>query len=166
MKRLIALIFLVVLVLNVSGTYVFFAIRIGRIYAQRREDLKTPSSSKISRFEFSEAGFQNVRVNKREIKVDGKMYDITQITKSDGRVYVSCIHDEAEDDLFSFLDDVLEQSEKDQRTARAVHFWFTDFYERVLISQHRNFLIIQSNTAYYQMSSEKATQIIAPPPKG
>ena len=116
MIRLFSLAFVLLLLLQVAGCYVFFSIRLVQIHATSRRNLAFLPDSDLTRFHFTQAEYEKVRENKREIKVNGRMYDIARSQfQPDGSLIIFAKHDEAEDNLFAFLHEVLENINHDKK---------------------------------------------------
>ena len=164
MKRLVILPFVFVLLINASGTYVFFAVRLARIYVQRQLELRSPSSSKHQQFEFTARAFDEALVEDEEIKVSGKMYDIVRVEHLNEKIVVTCIHDEAEDNLFAFLGDVLGKAAKEDQVSHAT----SSLADQITLwrwNANTHFEFIENNTAYRRNSLSPLIRKIAPPPK-
>jgi hypothetical protein len=80
-----------------------------------REQLKYIPEEQLTRFDFTAGEFQRARVDDHEINVGGKMYDIARITEQGNFLVVLALHDEAEDNLLSFLNELVKRSTNDKK---------------------------------------------------
>ena len=107
----VLLLFLVLV--NIAGFYGYFLVRLHLIHEESRAALRFLPDSELERFVVSEQEFQSIRVNEREVEIDGKMYDVARKRAINGIVEFFARHDEAEDDLLTFIEEVITNSEKD-----------------------------------------------------
>lgn len=75
--------------------------------------LKTLPEENLTKLVLTETEFKRSRVEEHEIKVDDRMYDIARVQYDGEKVTVWCLHDEAEDNLMSFLDAVSNRAHQD-----------------------------------------------------
>jgi hypothetical protein len=113
MKRFYGLLLTFLLLMQVAGFYIFFVGRLAQLQEASRESLKLKPIELLQRIELSEEDYQKVRVNHREIKLNGAMYDIGRLERINGRVILYAEHDEAEDNLFAFLEEILTRASGD-----------------------------------------------------
>lgn len=106
MKKVVALALTCLLLVQVAGFYLFMAGRIAYLHEQSRERLKEKPIALLERIELSEQHYREARVNHREIKLNGKMYDIGHMERLPGCVILYAERDEAEEDLFAFIQEV------------------------------------------------------------
>lgn len=114
-KRIATIFFLGLLVLQVAGCYVYFMVRLSAIRTEKRAELKLLPDSALTVLTLTPAEFKQARVEEHEVKVAGKMYDIARIKLREGLVHVYGIHDEAEDNLLSFLNELVKRSTNDKK---------------------------------------------------
>jgi uncharacterized membrane protein len=113
MRRWLSIFLLVLLAANFTGGYFYFVVRSLQIKHEMRALLKTLPEDKLIRISLTKREFERVRVEEHEIKINGKMYDIARV-KLEGEIFhVYCVHDEAEDNLLSFLNNVLIRLQND-----------------------------------------------------
>ncbi len=113
MRRVFALALTILLSVQIAGFYLFLAGRLAYLHAQSRVLLRQKPIELLERIELSEPEYRQVRVNEREIKVNGKMYDIGRLERMGGRVIVYAEHDKAEDNLMAFIHEILKRAAAD-----------------------------------------------------
>lgn len=113
MKRLFSFLILVLLLVNMAGFYGYFIIRLQEIHEESRQAISALPGSQLEKFYFTKVAFQRARVDDREIRVEGKMYDIAFIRNVDDGLMVFALHDDAEDDLLAFISEVMSNASKD-----------------------------------------------------
>lgn len=117
MKKAIAVFLLLLMAVNLAGFYGYFVLRMKEIHTEAREALKRLPETSLQRFEFSTAEYRSIRVEDHEIRVNGKMYDIARTERTADAVVVWALHDEAEDDLFAFINKVMDNAAQDDHQA-------------------------------------------------
>ncbi len=115
MKKGFGIVLLSLLFLQVGGGYVYFVARLSSIRLEMWEQLKTLPDHELTLLTLSEPEFKKAKVDDHEVKVDGNMYDIARIERREGKVFVFAKHDEAEDNLLSFLQEMLNRSANDKK---------------------------------------------------
>lgn len=58
--------------------------------------------------------YQKIRVNDFDVKIDGKMYDHSRPKFENGKIILLARHDKGEDDLISFLTEIVNSAEEDK----------------------------------------------------
>lgn len=114
-KRVATLFFLSILMLQVAGCYLYFIVRLSAIRTEKRAELKLLPDSALTVLKLTPAEFRQARVEEHEVKVAGKMYDIARVQHQHDVVYVYGMHDEAEDNLLSFLHELVKRSANDKK---------------------------------------------------
>ncbi|MCU0419215.1 MAG: hypothetical protein MUC38_06100 [Cyclobacteriaceae bacterium] len=115
MKRVVAYLLTCVLLVQIAGFYLFLAGRLAYLHEQSRAQLKDKPIELLQRLELSEHQYRQARVNPREVKLEGKMYDIARLERVHGRVILYAEHDEAEDNLLAFVNKVFEIASADDK---------------------------------------------------
>ncbi len=115
MKRVLGIILLNLLLLQAVGCYVYFIARLTAIRSEMREQLKYLPGNQLTLLTFTPEEYLHAKVDDHEVKVDGKMYDIARMTTTKNQVLIYAVHDEAEDNLLSFLDEILKRSSNDKK---------------------------------------------------
>jgi hypothetical protein len=101
--------------IQVAGIYLFFVVRLAQVHEESRDRLKEKPLEELERLELTEAEYAEARVNDREVKLNGKMYDIGRMVRESGKVILYAEHDEAEDDLLAFVEEIWKNSQQDQK---------------------------------------------------
>jgi hypothetical protein len=114
-KRWAVIFFLCLLLIQAAGCYIYFVSRLITIRKEMREQLKYLPEEQLTRFYLTAEEFRKARVEDHEIKISGKMYDIARISEQGNRIMVLALHDEAEDNLFAFLSEIVSRSAKDKK---------------------------------------------------
>jgi len=114
-KKAIGIVFLSLLLLQIAGTYVYFIVRLSGIRAEMREKLKLKPDEELTRLDLTLLEYKKAKVDDHEVKVGGKMYDIARIQIQGNRVLIYGLQDEAEDDLLSFLQEMVKRTSKDKK---------------------------------------------------
>jgi len=99
----------------VGAGYVYFIARLSSIRMEMREQLKSLPVHELTLLTLSESDYERAKVDDHEVKVDDKMYDIAWIERKGSKVLVYAKHDEAEDNLLSFLGEMLHRSANDKK---------------------------------------------------
>ena len=112
--------------------------------------------------------FEKTRIEDHEIKVDGKMYDISRIEKKGDVVWVFCIQDKAEDSLLSFLDTVLSTPLKDKSApSQIIKFTTLTFLLPANTSLQQTISTSVTSITFYKASTFSfVLSLESPPPKG
>ena len=84
--------------------------------------------------------------DKNEFRLDGKMYDIIKTETSEDSVYLYCMTDPEESELYSILDKLIEDDSENSDKENRFNNYFSHFYSS---SQQNNFhKIFQSENRY------------------
>ena len=167
-KRAAVIFFLMLLLIQVGGCYIYFVGRLAAIRTEMREQLKYLPEEKLTRFQFTEAEFKKARVEDHEIKVDGKMYDIARIMQQENTIIVLAIHDEAEDNLLAFLSEMVSRSANDKKPVpvQVEQLLTLSFLPVSLAAPQNSFSEINHLTPYCNLSSTVYFTLELPPPRG
>jgi hypothetical protein len=132
-----------------------------------REQLKHLPEEKLTRFQFTPEEFRKVQVEDHEIKVASKMYDIARVIKQGNSIVVFTLHDEAEDSLLAFLDEMASRSTDDKKPVpiQVEQLLTLNFLLVPSINLHNNYSEIYHNTPYYPVVSKIFFAIASPPPR-
>lgn len=117
MKKFAAILVLTILLAHFAGYAVYFMVRMGQIRHEMRRELSLLPLRELTRFEFTLKEYHEAKVDDHEIKVEGKMYDIARMDFSGDRVIIYGKHDEAEDNLLAFFNEVFSRSWKDTQSS-------------------------------------------------
>lgn len=162
-------------------SFAFNAVGFIFIFVGAKEKLKEETWKEISELKASEkievisisvadyeAGKLLQRINKREIRFRGKMYDIVKEERRDGKLIFSCVHDEKEDKLDKeFSNDVrknLDSKSATNSTSNLINLiQYAEIAKRLNVSSpvHQN----QYMRFCITWCSQIDLQVLTPPPK-
>ncbi len=114
-KKLIGIVFISVLLLQMAVSYVYFIARLTTIRQEMRVELKNTPDDQLTLLTFSTKEYKKLNADEHEVEVNGKMYDIARTVMLEDKVMVYALHDEAEDNLLAFLQEIVKRSSKDKR---------------------------------------------------
>lgn len=168
MKRIAALLFLAIFLLNMAGVYVYFIARLYDIKAEMRLALKAKPAEELEVLELTVDGFQQARVDEHEIELNGNMYDIARIEKQGNHLVIYCLHDEAEDNLLSLLDSMLKNASKDKKQAPVSGMLFLlAFVAKTNLQLPALSSFASHPCTFYSISLMETTRtVLGPPPRG
>lgn len=162
-------------------SFVFNAVGFIFLFVGAKEKLKEETWKEISELKSSkrievlsisvadyEAGKLLQRINEREIRFQGKMYDVVKEERQDGKLIFSCIHDEKEDELNKeFSNEVRKNLDSKSATNPLTNLLqliqYAETGKKVNVSSpeqknsYSNFCVIQH--------SQIDLQVLTPPPK-
>jgi hypothetical protein len=167
LKRIVAILVLGLLLTHFTGYYIYFIVRMGQIRTEMRQQLKYLPQDQLARFELTQQQYGRVRVDEHEIKVDGKMYDIARIEKAGNHLVVYAMHDQAEDDLLAFFNEIFERaySDKGKTPSGLTAFMSLNFLiEQNLVIQTQEVLVTHC-TAFINRENSVVLGPDAPPPQ-
>lgn len=124
MSRRFSFFLLLLLLINIAGFYGYFLVRLNQLHEESREALKNLPETELEHFVLTPESYKNAIVNKREVLINGKMYDVAKVSHEAGKIHVFALHDEAEDDLLAFIEEVMDNAGKDGQ-APSVFSYFT-----------------------------------------
>jgi len=133
-----------------------------------RAALKDLPREKLEKFSMDEVEFKNVLVDEHEIKVEGRMYDIARIEQDHQLIIIYALHDAAEDDLLSFLDEIAKRPMQDKKSPPSQILQFialTFLPPSKTILSHRDGKVLELNTVYAFNHSDIARSTESPPPQ-
>lgn len=168
MKRLAGIFFLLLLLIQVGGCYIYFVGRLAIIRTEMRTQLKHLPEEQLTRFQFTISEFRKARVDDHEIKVAGKMYDIARIFRQSNTIIVLALHDSAEDNLLAFLSEMVSRSTQDKKPVPIqVEQLLTLSFLPVSQSAPENcWSEIHHTTPYLRVWAAGFTSHESPPPRG
>lgn len=166
-KKLIGITLLCLLLLQAAGCYVYFIARLAGIRVEMREQLKTLPDHELTLLTFTREEFRKVKVNDHEVKVDGEMHDIARVVIKGDKLLVYALHDEAEDNLLSFLDEMVTRSSNDKKPVptQLVQLLTLQFISTETRLPQNTFVTIHHSSLYLSALSSRATIIDSPPPR-
>ncbi len=90
-----------------SGVYIYFAVRLQHIRHHMREQLARMPAEKLACVALSPDDYLRYRIDRHELKINGRMFDVAHTVHTNGMVLVYGLFDAAEDNLLSLLQKVL-----------------------------------------------------------
>jgi hypothetical protein len=103
-----------IMLFNGAGFYVYYALQLYRIKNEMRAALAERPDNELQLLKVTRAQFEEALIEENEIRVEEKTYDIARIKKIGDSLYVYCMHDQAEDDLFSTISKLVADPLKNQ----------------------------------------------------
>lgn len=168
MKRLFSIVTLSLLLLNFAGFYIYFVVRLKNIHSEANMALKNLPKEKLAVIKLSHTEWQKIKDND-EIEWQGKMYDIALAEASFSSVLVYALHDEAEDDLLSFIKKVVDNAQRDdQQVPSTVSSFFSLEFMQPMVCQPSSSFVYTSNRTpkHYLIKFESISLLIdSPPPR-
>lgn len=167
MKKGYGIVLLSLLFLQFGGGYVYFVGRLSSIRMEMREQLKTLPDHELTLLTLSESDYKKSKVDDHEVKVEGKMYDIARIERKNGTVLIFAKHDAAEDNLLSFLQEVLHRATTDKKPLphRFIQLLTLQF---ILVENEfpkNTSVSVMHATSYTNALYAYSTRIDSPPPR-
>jgi hypothetical protein len=166
-KKIVSIVILSLFLMHLVGFYVYFVVRQGQIRQEMREAIGYLPAEEFETFVFTEAEYQQIKVNANEVKIDGKMYDHSAPQFEDGKVTIFARHDQDEDNLISFLHEVVNAAAHDEEPVPSQLF---NFFSLTFITDNPISLtsFFSAEKLYYPASEELTdwyTSVTSPPPK-
>ncbi len=167
MKRLAAILFLVLFLIQIAGFYTYFFVRLSEIHDQVRKQMAHWPEEKLSVLTFEPSQVKGDWLEEMEFEWEGKMFDIARVEYASGIVKIYCVHDTAEDNLLAFLDNVTRSASQDERSVppQVLQFITLLFTKPETIL---NFAIprpVEAQTTYINLYSSPVTALASPPPR-
>ncbi len=167
LKRYFSISLLLFLLANMAGFYVYFYFRLGQIRQEMRASI-TDSPEKLQKISLSTAQYENAKKGEDEIEWHGELYDVAKIEVNEGRVTVFALHDEAETNLFAFLNQVVNAATQDDKTppVSLLHYLSLVFTVPSIVPvAPPSVQSFQPFTLYIFQSSQAFVEITSPPPR-
>lgn len=143
-------------------------VRQAQIHQEMRQEIASLPADEFEIFELSIEEYQKIKVNNHEVKIDGKMYDHSAPKLENGKIILYAKHDQAEDNLISFLSEVVNIASHDNKPAPStlmsyltLQFISAGILEMFFFNESINFM---DNFQVNLVS--KDYPVDAPPPKG
>lgn len=168
MKRAFTILLLTVFFLHFIGVYVYFVVKLSAIHREMKAQLQFLPEDQLERWQITRSEYESFKVDDHEISIAGKMYDIARVEQKGDSVIVFALHDEAEDNLLSFLDEVAVRSSKDTARAPSQVVQFTSLIflmPMTAVLQKTSLTVIPSVTAYQFTTITFKAEHESPPPK-
>jgi hypothetical protein len=141
-RRTAAIVFLLIWLINFSGASVFFMVQIHRQKRTMRELLASLPEKKLVHLTMSAVEFERLRVEKHELKINGRMFDIAFKKASGDRLDVYGLYDEKEDALLSSL----RQESRQQHADPSAHQSITSFLSLQFLVPEEAYSVVQFTT--------------------
>lgn len=166
-KRCYSLFLLLILGVNTAGFYVYYALELQRIRSAVRDEIKSLPIDQLQYFRFTRTLYDDLRVGDDELKVDGKMYDIAQITFSGDEVVIYALHDEDEDNLLILVSEILSKpiDAKSSIPPEVLHFLSLVFVPETFDFPIAQFCSGKNEVVYNFSISAFHNTIETPPPR-
>lgn len=177
MKRKFKNILLVLIIslfsFNSFGFVIYFLVVRENIKESKFDEIKrNDSRSRIEILSFNSSDYENgeavQRINDREIRFQGKMYDIVKVLMHSGTIIIYCIHDEKEDRLEKeFADNMRETNSgkiilmTQQKFISQINY--VQLVKKPEISSPIKKCIYISSTK--NSHAQKENEVLTPPPK-
>lgn len=133
-----------------------------------RGKLKELPASQLEILHLSAAQYTQSLRGDDEIEVREKMYDIARVETKGNMLTVYCLHDSAEDNLLSFLDQVLKNANHDSQQPSSSLFQF-NFLSFILPSKitvdQPSLCNLSHYTSYLVSDNSFVTSLNTPPPR-
>jgi hypothetical protein len=114
-KKYTSLLLVAMLVIHLTGFYVYFIVRLGEIRMSMREQLALLPADQLDMVLVPRTAFRASWLEEREMQWNGNMYDIARVETVGDFVTVYCKQDKDEENLLSFLTAVVEMTSEDSR---------------------------------------------------
>ena len=105
--------------------------------------------------------------DKDEFRFDGRMYDIISTEETEDSVYIHCILDSNESDLYSILDKLIEDDSENSDHENGLNNYFSHFYSYT--ENQNSFKSFYSDNQYFVFTSAgllySEIPVATPPPQ-
>lgn len=168
MKRLCTILLLTVFFLHFAGVYVYFVVKLSAIHREMKAQLQFLPEEQLEKIQLTRSEYESSKVDNHEVSLAGKMYDIARVEQRGDSVIVFAIHDEAEDNLLSFLDEVAVRSSRNTARAPSQVVQFTTLIflmPLTTVLQNASAIIAPSATTYQFATITFVAEHETPPPK-
>jgi hypothetical protein len=166
-KRSFSILLVATFLVYFAGFYIYFILRLTEIRSEMRSQMRALPKEQLHQLILSPADFEKSKVEDDEIKVDGKMYDIAWVETTNKEVTVYCLHDEAEDNLLSFLDEILKNASNDKKQLPSGIFSLLemDVLPKILNTSSKDVALQKGFTAYKCYVNDFIPLLNTPPPR-
>jgi hypothetical protein len=166
-KRPASITFLLILLLNLVGGYVYFGVRLVHIRKEMRAELRQKDDSELEKIVLPIKEYKKALVEDDEMELNDRMYDIARTEIQGDTIIVYCLHDENEDNLLVLLDSILNNASNDKKSVPSS---LLSFISLISLPVHIDSNMIDNDkedhqTIYLFSQSNSVKQILAPPPK-
>ena len=128
-RKYTSLLLIALLMVHLAGFYVYFVVRLGDIRMNMREKIALLPAEQLEIVPVPAHSFRMHWLEEREMKWEGKMYDIARVEKAGDTLLVHAVHDKDEDGLLNFITAVVDMARQDtqQTPASVVQFFNLKF---------------------------------------
>lgn len=168
-KKFTSLLLVGVLLLHLAGFYVYFIVRLGDLRMNMREKLTELPEEQLEAVRIPVHEFKASWIKEKEMKWQGKMFDIARVEHQDDFVMVYCLHDKDEDGLLNFIGAVINMSRQDTRSAppAVIQFFSLKYILAPFAFPERPVKQITIPVCSYQASFNPVyIHPVTPPPQG
>lgn len=168
-KKYTSLLLVCVLVIHLAGFYVYFIVRLGDLRMNMREKLAELPADQLEAVRIPLHQFKTSWIEDKEMKWQGKMFDIARVERHDNFIMVYCLHDKDEDGLLSFIGAVIDMSQQDrQSTPSSVTQFFSLKYILAPLTCHKRPVreTISPECPYRVSFNPVFILPVTPPPRG
>lgn len=154
--------------MQVAGCYVYFITRLTAIRIEMREHLKLLPEDQLIRLTLTKEEYRSAKVDDHEVIVNGKMYDIARVEQHGNQILVLGIHDEAEDNLLTFLEEMVARSTNDKKpipTQLSQLLTLTFILQTTRKQFDIEYQVIHHATVYSEIQYFISRSILTPPPR-
>ncbi len=161
------MVLLVLMSAHLLGSYVYFALRAVAIKREMRAALQAAPAETLEVIRMTLPEYKAAREDEHEVRWHGRMYDVARAERQGDHVVLYALHDEAEDNLLSFLDAILKNSSRDKKPVPGSLMswlslkWLPAAWSVDSIEPAR----LKPTFGYQFMQSEQHTFILSPPPR-
>lgn len=171
MKKPLTILLFISMLLQVSGYHLLFSLQQIQLKASAKRNLRRGTSKEQTEIlEFSRAEWDQLpKEDDDEFIFHDRLYDVTDVAVSNGRVYVTCVADTRENELIDSYRELTRKDlghKKSQKTAQLLKLFGNPF-----VKPGRLFFLplIADKTDHtsfaYNHLSHPATEVITPPPR-
>jgi hypothetical protein len=136
MKKLFAIAVVFLFLLHFVGVYTYFCVRMTSIHREMKAKLKALPEEKLEKIILSKNDLAKINFDEDEVELNGKMYDVSKVVEYNDHFIIYALHDQSEDSLLSFLDDLVNESAHDNKP---VPNQLLKFFSLVFIQPQNNF---------------------------
>jgi hypothetical protein len=138
------------------------------IHQEMKAKLKVLPEEKLEKIILYKNDFTKIDFDENEVELNGKMYDIAKVVEYSDHFIIYALHDQSEDSLLSFLDEITKRSSdsKERVPSQLLQFLsliFIPISNNFNIGREESVFYFADHTDFYQ-SIEKG--IHSPPPWG
>ena len=138
MKRIIPALLIILIILNTFG----FNLLLDFLIVKCKSDFavqKHHDSEKVILLKIAENDGELQRIDGNEIRYKGRMYDIISETKNNNVLYIKCINDKKEDNLFKILFKINKQDDPNDKS---------EAYSKTLLI--KNYILNETDIIHFQ----------------